>query len=578
MTTSWQDSNLYERIMIRQGEMVDERRPYEDDFGDIIEVFNPGLTEFDDQANSDKSKIRDTFDGTPSSALRVMADGMQGSIISRSLPWLRYNLPGPRGVFKGNDQVIQWLQDCEDHMFPVYGKSGLYPALGPYFRAGLSVGTPAIIMEENILTARIECTVPHPRENFFRFDSFGVPVQYHRAFEKRITALLIELKERGIDESVMSKVTQTAIKTGAHNTKVQVIQVYYRSDDPIFEGLKVSGVNGDILPDRPWRTYLLEKNADPQADGKKVPFEAAGYFERPHAVWRFEVSSDEIYARTPAWFALHDARGEIQASKTLAEAAEGYVRPAYLATEGMRGRIRRRPSSITYKPTDQDTVTEMPQGGKNYPIANEERDRMVANVERWFDVAFYLMLQRQMLSGGSPPTATQIIGAGGEQALLRGTRIGRVSDDVLTPIDDRFWSLELNANRLPQPPDEVLDPKFGIEKVDAEFIGPLLQAQKKAAAFRRFLEGKGVIDSFSETWPNLIHKIKSENLLEKTLEAIGFDMSSIRSEEEYAEIIEQIAEREMQQQAMEAGAAAADAAPKLGKAVEPNSPLAAAVR
>ena len=570
MATGWEDGNLFERVMIRHGEMVSERAPYEDDFEEIIEIFRPGLSEFED--TTDKKRIRDTFSGTPASALRIMSDGMQGSIVSRSIDWLKYTMP--QAVFKGVDEVIKWLQDSEDHMLTVYARSGFYPCLGPYFRGALSVGTPAIISEENVVTGKIECTVPHPRENYFRFDSFGVPVQYHRQFKKTLTQLQIELKERGIKVEALSPVTRTAI-AGGKNTDINILQVYYRDDDPIFDGLKVTGKFGDILPARPWRTYLFEMPPKNDNTGNKLPFEAAGYWARPHAVWRYEVSTDEIYARTPAWFSLHDARGEIIASKTLMEAGEGYIRPSYFASQDMRQSIRRKPGSTTYAKTTESFVKDMPQGGKNYPIGDKERDRIVGNVERWFDVQFYQMVIRNLLSGGAPQTATTMIMAQGEQALLRGTNIQRVVNDALTPIDDRFFSIELNAGRLPEPPDIILEMTDG--QVDAEFIGPLLQAQKKAFAVRRFIEGKGVIDGFIETWPELKHKIKSEKALEKTLEAIGFDMESINSEDEFKEIMEAIAQQEREQQALDAGSQIADAVPKLSKAVEPNSPIAAAV-
>jgi len=556
--------------------MEAERRPCEDDFGSIIEIFQPGLTDF--EMKSPERRIRDTFNGTPASALRVMADGTQSGMISATIQWFRYD--APPGPLSDNDDVIDWLQACEDHMYPVYAKSGLYPALGPYFRGALSVGTPAMIMEENLKTKKIECTVPHPRENYFRFDSFGVPVQFHRKFKKTITELVIDLKQRKIDFTAMKATTQASINSGKGGEEIEILQVFYRDDDPIFDGvdggaIKVSGRLGDIIPQRPWRTYLLEIGADAGVDGKKVPFEARGYNSRPHAVWRYEVGTDEIYARTPAWFSLHDARGEITASKTLMEAAEGYVRPQYLASQDMRGRIRRKPGSTTYKATDKSSVDDMPNSGKNYPIADSERNRMVDNIERWFDVPFYLMLLRNLASSGSPPTATQIIGAEGEQARIRGTRNHRVIGDVLTPIDDRFWQIELEAGRLPEPPDIVLDPEFGFDRVDADFIGSLFQAQKKAAAVRRFAEGKTIIDSFVEVRPELTHKIKWEDYLVKTLESIGHDQTTIQSKDEYAEILADIAQRQQEQEQLETGLAIADAVPKVSKNVEPNSPAAA---
>ncbi len=580
MPTSWEDANIYERAMIRQGEMEDERRPLEDDFSQIIDVFRPGLSDF--KEIDPKKRIRDTFNGTPASALRVMADGMQGSTVSRAIAWLRYRMPNQ--LLKGNDQVNQWLQAVEDHMISVYARSTFYPMLGPYFRSALSIGTPAFISEENVVTKRIECTVPHPRENYFRFDRFGEPVQYHRRFKKTMTELLIDMKELDIPKEAFSNTVQSAIRDGNHSTKIEIVQVYYREDDSIFDGkdgkpISVSGKHGDIRPNRPWRTYALEVNADGSDNlaGTKKPFWALGYFARPHAVWRYELSGDETYARTPAWYSLHDARGEITASKTLMTAAEEYVRTRLIASSDMRGHIRRMPGSTTYLATDSSSVKEFPENNKNYPIADKERDRIVGNVERWFDVPFYLMLQRNLAAGGSPVTATQIIGVEGEQALLRGTRIQRMVNDMLTPIDDTFFSIELNSGRLPEPPDIVLDPEFKIDRVDAEFIGPLLQAQKKAFAVRRSLEGIGIVGEYEKLWPLAKHKVRFAQSLEKTLEEIGFDQADIVPEDEFDEIVEALAAQEQELKQMEAAESISGSTERLSKAVEPNSPAAALV-
>jgi len=108
--------------------------------------------------------------------------------------------------------------------------------------------------------------------------------------------------------------------------------------------------------------------------------------------------------------------------------------------------------------------------------------------------------------------------------------------------------------------------------VDADFIGPLLQAQKKAFAVRRFLEGKGIIDEFVATWPELKHKIKSEDMLERVLEEIGFDQSSVQSKEEFAEIMDAIAAEERQKQQLEAGSIIGGAGPKMGKAIQADKP------
>ena len=568
MATAWENMNLFERIIVRQGQMAGEREPYEDTFEDILDVFRPGLSDFEDRSDSD-IRVRDHYNGTPASALRVQADGLQGNLVSQSLDWIRYQMPDQR--LRGVDEVNKWLLACEEHMRPTYRRSGFYPALGPYFRGGVSVGTPVMISEEIPGEAKINCIVPHPRENFVRFDRQGVPYQYHRKYEMTVLQTIKELKDRNVSTDKLSAAMNTQIKAGNHGMKHWFLQVFYHKDDPIFEG--VTGPGKDIKPSRPWISYVLEIGAD---TAKKKPLTATGYWARPHSVWRYETNSDEIYARTPAWHSLPDAMGLLAANKSLIELGNLSVNPRQLATKGMRSLIRRAAGSTTYKPTTEDTV-EILKHGADYPIGDKERERMAANVERWFDVNFFLAINRLALSGGSPPTATQIIAMDGEKATLMAPRTERIINDALRPIDDRFWSIELNAGRLPQPPDIVLDPEFSSGQVDAEFVGVLAIAQRKASSVRRTLEGLGIAREFFDIWPELKHKIRGETSLEKTLEDIGFWQDAIVSKEEYAETLRQIAEKQRETEAAELGLAAADAIPKLGKAVEPNSPAAALV-
>lgn len=558
--TAYADKNLYERIIDRQTYMEQVRQPIEADCDKIIDHYNPDLTRFTEYKGKGKPSILGAkiYEGTAPWAVNLMADGFQGNLVSHSIEWFRYSMA--ENKFKGNDEVNKWLQKLEDYMYSVYRSSNFYPALGPFCRGGISVGSPVIIPEQDKISGRTFCIVPHPTERYLLQNRFGETDVLHLKSEWTIrNAVLFFGKEN------MSKAVQDSYDNGRHNEKVTIIRAIYFYLDPIFEGL-----DGEEKPRWLWPSYYVEKTTDPD---KKKPLMVDGYWSKPFSVWHYRKDQSMTYAVTPAWLSYFDANSLNKMRKSLIMAAQKSVEKSWWASSAFYNKLKLYPKAINwYDPAQYAHKPEPLEDKVDYPFGIEIEDRIAKSVERWFHVKMWMMLSVWAEEQKAPPTATQIIQMAGEKAVLLGPRVGMFLNN-LEEIDNRFVDIEQRAGRLPEPPAIVLEYSNG--KINPEFIGPLAQLQKQFHGIRRIqtsLESANMVFALD---PLVRHKIIAEVLLEHVLEENKFYQDAIRSDDEYRELIAAIAERQTAAEGIQMGKDVADAVPKLSKAIEPGSPAAA---
>jgi len=558
--TAYADKNLYERIIDRQVYMEQVREPIENDCDKIIDNFNPDLTRFTEYKGKGKPSILGAkiYEGTGPWAVNLMADGFQGNLVSHSIEWFRYSMAEKK--FKGNDETNKWLQELEDYMYSVYRNSKFYPALGPFCRGGVSVGSPVIISEQDKTTGKTNCLVPHPTERYLLQNRFGETDVLHLKSEWTVrNAVGFFGKEK------MSKAVQDAYDNGRHNENVTIIRAIYFYLDPIFEG-----VDGKDKPRWLWPSYYVEQTTDPD---KKEPLKAEGYWSKPFSVWHYRKDQSVTYAITPAWMSYYDTKSLNTLRKSMIMAAQKSVEKTWWASSDFFGRLKLYPKAINwYEPAQQNKIPVPLEDKVDYPFGFEIEDRIAKNVGRWFHTSMWMLFSVWSEEHKAPPTATQIIQMGGEKAVLLGPRVGMFLNN-LEEIDNRFVDIEQRAGRLPEPPPIVQEYSNG--RINPEFIGPLAQLQKQFHGLRRIQTSLEAAAPILELDPMVRHKIKAEVLMEHVLEENKFYQDAIRDDDEYRELIAAIAERQAAAEGIQMGGEIADAVPKLSKAVEPGSPAAA---
>ena len=560
MTTAYEQKTLTEKILARQTEYEGLRESYDDSFGKIVDYVDLDLTAW---KNPEPGKLRGEklYEGTPAWGLRLMADGWLGSIISETDPWMRYIFADKK--LRDNDELNQWVQDVQEQMYSVYRRSEFYSAMAPFTRLGLSVGSPVILPYEDMDERRIKCEVPNPRENYH-----GPHGAYHRLYEITVLdAVAMFLKGKTLPENKLDAPLSSTIlddyHEGRHTNKHLFIRAVYRRDDPILKKEKV------LYRKQPWMEFYVEKNA-PDVQQKKEPLKIGGYWTKPHIRWDYDISSDEFYARTPAWHCMMDVFSQQEFAKQLIEAGQESLHPALWVLKKYRNFSMAPKARVSYDTVDEAAGKPEPiESGRDYKIGVDVHEMIRRSVERWFHVDLFQMLLRLPEQKAGWPTATQVLEMKSEKTAILAPRIGRYTA-VLREVDTRFFDIERRAGRLPEPPDVLLDYMAEMKAkgerevhLDLEFLGPLPQVQRRALTLERASLALQIQKEFMAIEPNLVHKTRNSKAFERLLEEIGFWQDCIVPEGEYQEVLAGIAQKQAQDEQSAQLLEAAKVLPKL---------------
>ena len=107
MPTAWQNKSLYDRIHDRYTELDNDYAKI-NHIRDIITTFfrSDEIVRVDDKGNLVGECI---YNGSPSWYSRVMSTGFQGSLVSKNIAWIRYQMG--QYELKGIDELDLWLQE-----------------------------------------------------------------------------------------------------------------------------------------------------------------------------------------------------------------------------------------------------------------------------------------------------------------------------------------------------------------------------------------------------------------------------------------------------------------------------------
>lgn len=560
---------LNQEIMLRMKQLEDVRNPYETGmWKDITRFGNPRREDItlSSAANlKGQRKGKDAYDGTPLGALSTWADGMQGFLISEALTWFRSEMDNP--ILNEIDEVRLWLQEYDRRMYSAFRRGNLYAVIGEWFRDAGSIGTGTLYTEEDISNQCCVHTVIHPREVFIAENKYG---QVDTDFRKFLMTAK-QAVEKFDKEKLSSNLKKDAEERP--DKEHEFIHAVFPNDN-IWPPDRLQATN------KRFRSIYLETKAGNQESniGQGDIVRDSGYNINPYAVWRFRKNSDEVYGYSPMADALIEVFQLNQFGKTMTQAAQLSVEGAYNVPAEMRGNVRITPKGYNYYNDPNKIITPI-NTGINYPIGKEQQDRLQESMEDKFRVKYFQMLTRADI-GKQRRTIEEIIAMKSEQAVLMGPQIDRLVTEGLSHIFEIVSDVEDRAGRfndmpMPEVIGEYEDVTGRIANININFTGPLPQAQKRIFRMQPIKDGLNELGVASTIFPEVKDRIKADEMAEMILESANFPQILINSDDEVAQIRQQRA-REMQQQKMlEMAGAAAEAAPKLGKTIEPGSPLAA---
>jgi len=582
----WRDKTLYERIVDRWVELEADYTKINRNRSIITAYFRSDeLLDTDDKGNL---LGQDIYNGSGPWYSRMMATGFQGSLVSKNIPWIRYQMR--EFELKGIDKLDQWVQDIKEFMSDAYQRSNFYDVQPQFTHDGLTAGSPLMFAEENIIKRKTIWKPQHFKNVRLYYDNDneieGVILKDKTWTAKKIFDTFIkEDDDKGTKrkEKLTIEVNK-ALESGKLNDEFVVYRAVFKADDPIWDGGWKKPVGGWT-----WLSVYFLEIDQANNDKRNTPLipvgKGPGYFSQPFATWEFDKKPWEVSSRTPAFYAIWDCMSLQQLDKNFMENIQLKNRPPFVALDTMKNRMSLSPegkiwvSEREYErpPKSMDLVGDV-------ELSKELIDIKDGALRRWFLVDFFQLFTDLIRTQKQPVTATQIWQMAGEKATLLSPAI-ETHSRYLESCDDSMMNIEMRAGRGPFNPqrmanitDVVLSNAKGPIRsigVVPVFIGALAQAQKISQTLKPIQATIEALEPLMTMYPDLRMAIRPWDTMNDIAEALDFPQKNIVPKEEYEKIVDALAEKRAEDEQLAKALEIAKASKDVSGKVEPDSVLGA---
>lgn len=536
------DDTKTDKIRYRFNQMESARLPYEPLWQDIVDLVAPRRSNL--TVTPGKKKGLEVYDGTPRGACQQHADGLFGYLCSPTMEWFRLRIA--RKEINNIPEVKAYLQDSAEQLFYAFNRSNFYAVTPEYFFDGCSIGTATMYGEEDVGQGKIIFIVRNPWEVYISPNRYGEVDVLFRKY--KMTA-------RNAYDRFGKKLSEK-IKTSAKNspeTEFDFLHGVYPNDDRQLG--KVDSNN------KAFSSVYIE------LAGSNDLLSEKGYDLFPYSVWRYRVDSGEIQGRSPASDAIIEIFGLNQVTKTILEASQLAVLPAYNVPKEMRGKVRIKPRGYNYYEDPQRIVTPV-HVPSSLPAGEAQQERLSNAIERNFHIEFFMLLSRAALEGRQL-TVPQVMEMQGEKGAMLGAVVGRLNGDFFDPIIDRVFQIESDAGRMPEVPDILYETEE--TNIEVEYLGPLAQAQKQLLKTQSITRSIATLAPMAEIKPEIMDRINFDVVTDKILDSNNFPQDAIVSVDDANEVRRIRAEAAEAREQMAMLGEAADKVPGLSKKIEKGS-------
>jgi hypothetical protein len=511
------------------------RQPWEALWKDISDYIVPRRSLNDNEEG--KLPELKLFDETALEALQLLADGFQGHLVSPATTWFKLGLEN-EDILDKIHEARTWLGLAEKALYRAYSRSNFYEVISEAFVDGGSIGTAIVYVEESLKTGKIVMTTRHWKEMYIAEDAQGQVDTALRHYSITGRQMLQQFEK-------MPEELKKQIEINPYNKHDIYHLVYPREDRDIDSKLPENKAYASI--------YMTE-------DGDIL--RESGYDLFPYAVWRWRKNTNEVYGRSPGADCLQSVKMLNQMMRSTIKQMQFLAEPMYAAAKKSKGRFKIIPNQINYLDPG-ETLQKMdysPISNTYLEMIQEQRKR----INSIFRTDFFLMLaraERQM-------TALEVAERQGEKASVLGAIIGRLNSELLNPIMDLVFDIEMKSGRIKAPPAKMME-LMGEMKID--YIGPLAQIQRQYHRTRGFQQGFATIMPLFQIQPQVMDNFDWDKIARVSAEESGFDPETLIDPKKRDKMRQQQAEMQQEKMQREQAMQEAEMMNKTSKKPEPGS-------
>lgn len=516
---------LASTLLKRFASLFEQRQQWESHWQEIADYVVPRKADITKRRTDGDKRTELVFDGTAIHAAELLSASLHGMLTNASTRWfsLRYR---DRNL-DSNDEAKEWLESVEDDMYLAFARSNFQEQIHELYHDLICFGTAVMFIEQDP-DNQIRFQTRHCRELFLSEDEKGRVDTVFREFHMPARAVIQRFGD-SVDNSIIKKAGQNPYE------KIRLIHAVYPRDE--------RDVRRVDTKNKPFASVYV----DPKS---RTILSESGFDEFPYVAPRFLKASFEIgYGRSPAMTALPDIKMLNKMSEVTIRAAQKQVDPPLLVPDdGFLLPIRTVPGGLNfYRSGTRDRIEPLNIGANNPLGLNMEEQRRQA-----IQSAFYV--DQLILSQGPQMTATEVMQRTEEKMRLLGPVLGRLQAELLQPMIERTYAILVRQKAFQPAPEFMSD-----SAIEIEYVSPLAKAQKSGDIQNalRMLELFGPLAQIDQS---AIDYVDIDGMAKYLLKTLAVPATTVRGEEQVAEIREQRAAQQQQMQEMQEAQMAAEAA------------------
>lgn len=542
--------SMHDRMIRRRNNLKDMRAPYEPDWKEIAKYIYP-LKEFLNLKPTEGTRIgTNIYDTAPCDYLNKLIDGFQGYVVSPSIDW--FDMVFTIDELNRNTEAREWLDEVIERLYARFRDSNFYDAIHEFISYGFTFANATIYAENDEEERTINYTTFHPISILISEDRRGIVDLTIRDFDLPAYDAVNFFGEKNLSEKLVEDVEK--VETMDH--KYKFLHYVFKRNDKFYKPTAVPAA-------MPWISSYIE--AESPKD-KENPAREKGYYQNPYSTWRYNKSNPWFYGRGPVHIALPDIIGVNDYARALGIMIQKASDPAMIVPSEFLGRLRKGPGGITYRENPTEKIDVINNVGDNAKVKDYIIDKR-QNIKNLFMVDFFLMLATDMRQ----KTAYEVSELKGEKAAVLGTGVAGFESQCLDPLMNNSFTIEYENGRLPPMPDIVR--RYGDRGIKIDYTGPLARIQKQLFKSSPITHSLAAIGNFVGVFPGMKDWVDEDEAGRAILNAYNSPQKIIRSEAEVRAIREARARAQQEQMKMAQAQEAADMVQKLGKKVEPGSPI-----
>jgi len=480
------------------------------------------------------------FSSTAVQANSDLAATMHSTLTNPATQWskLRYK---DEDLNNDND-AVSWLQEVNRRLHNNLNESNFDTEISKNYKMYTSFGNMVLMHEtrtkEDSEEVGVTFNALHVSEVAWEENQYREVDTLYRRFT--LTPKQAQEKFANIPEEILE------VARDKPNTELRFLHAIYPRDPKDVREGEVGLVPGKFRKYASCYVCMAKSN---------YLLEEDGYYEFPAHVVRFDTMPGERYGRGPG----HIAIGAIRSLNRLEELLlQGTARAT-----GINLLVSRRDylQSLDLRPNSISIVGDVNGVKKldtNPDLSVAERRIMALqqDIQKMFFLDKLLLPPRQ---DTGEMTATEIQIRTEQMQRVLGPTLGRLNNELLSPLIQRTFNIMMRAGALPDLP-EILQER-GVN-VDIVFLNQLARSQQ-FGDITNILGFAAETAQLAQLDPNAVQRFDVDQAMKHIAKVRGLPEAVIRSDKEFQEIIQAQQEAAQAQQMLEAGIGIADIQSKM---------------